>query len=73
MDSSGIEMAPVSELAFDLQNSRLAEFDVGQSEVIQTLWEVMDVRELVLSIAASGFFQHEPLIVMRERGKKRCH
>lgn len=29
----------------------------------------MDVRELVQSIAASGFFDHEPLIVATERGK----
>ena len=69
MDSSVIEMMPVSELAFDLQNPRLVEFDVNQSDIVQTLWNVVDVRELVLSIAASGFFQHEPLIVAKERGE----
>ena len=29
----------------------------------------MDVREVMLSIAASGYFRHEPLIVAREGGK----
>ena len=69
MDSSVIEMMPVSDLAFDLQNPRLVEFDVNQTDVMQTLWDVMDVRELVLSIAASGFFQHEPLIVEEDCGE----
>ena len=40
-----------------------------EAELIRVLWEAMDVRELVLSIAASGFFRHEPLIVAREDGK----
>lgn len=69
MDSNSIEMVPVSKLEFDIQNPRLAEYDMGDSDVIQILWETMDVRELALSIAASGFFQHEPLIVVREGGK----
>jgi hypothetical protein len=33
------------------------------------LWEAMDVRELVQSIAASGFFPHEALIVAEEDGR----
>ena len=31
--------------------------------------EMMDMRELVMSITASGFFLHEPLIVVQEGGK----
>lgn len=69
MDSSPIEKMPVGELTFDLQNPRLVEFEVSKSDVVQTLWDVMDVRELVLSIAASGFFQHEPLIVEKDCGE----
>ena len=73
MDSGSIEMVCVSELAFDLRNPRLVEFDLSKSpsdtDVMEVLWEAMDVRELVLSIAASGFFQHEPMIVMGENGK----
>lgn len=63
----------VTELTFDLRNPRLVEYDLGgnptEAEIIQLLWQVMDVRELVLSIQASGFFRHEPLIVSQEHGK----
>ena len=73
MDFEDLKMMRVSDLAFDLDNPRLVEFDLkrnaSDSEVVQVLWETMDVRELVLSIVASGFFQHEPLIVVRENGK----
>ena len=74
MDSNDTEMMPVSELVFDLANPRLAEFDLAKSwteaDVMQFLWKAMDVRELVLSIAASGFFRHEPMIVISEGGEK---
>ena len=73
MSNGVITPMKVTNLAFDLENPRLAEFDLNNdspdTEVIQVLWEAMDVRELVLSIAASGFFQHEPLIVMHQGGK----
>ena len=63
----------VSELSFDFQNPRLVEYDLSRdtadAEVIKVLWDAMDVRELVLSIAASGFFPHEPLIVTQEHDK----
>ncbi|MYA61739.1 MAG: hypothetical protein F4X94_04110 [Dehalococcoidia bacterium] len=68
-----IQSMNTSELTFDLENPRLAEFNLPQNpeeaNIIQVLWDMMDVRELVLSIAASGFFQHEPLIVTQEKGK----
>ena len=63
----------ISELVFDVRNPRLFEYDLGanppETDVIKLLWEVMDVRELVLSIAASGFFFHEPIVVAQENGK----
>ena len=63
----------VSELVFDIKNPRLSEYDLGsnssEADVIKVLWEEMDVRELVLSIAASGFFLHEPIIVASENEK----
>ena len=63
----------VSDLTFDFKNPRLFEYVVDSNstdaEVIKVLWDVMDVKELVLSIEASGFFSHEPLIVARENGK----
>ena len=73
MDTSEISPMKVSNLAFDLRNPRLSEFElpdhVTETDVIQTLWEKMDVREVMMSIAASGFFPHEPLIVSRENEK----
>jgi hypothetical protein len=63
----------VSELVFDIKNPRLAEYDLSvkssEAEVIKVLWDAMDVRELVMSIEASGFFPHEPIIVAHENGK----
>ncbi|MBN1459771.1 MAG: ParB N-terminal domain-containing protein [Armatimonadetes bacterium] len=65
---------PMKDLSFDRQNPRLAEYDITASstddDVLAVLWEAMDVRELVQSIAASGFFTHEPLIVTEEVGKQ---
>ena len=68
MNSGEIRSFDVSELVFDVENPRLAEFDTGggEPEIIKMLWEMMDVKELVLSIAASGYFPHEPVIVSRE-------
>ena len=65
---------PVSKLLFDFRNPRLVEFNEINSQsteeqTIKILWEAMDVRELVLSIAASGYFNNEPLIVSRENGR----
>lgn len=63
----------VDELHFDRQNPRLAEYGITASatdeEIMATLWDAMDVNELVLSIAASGYFPHEELIVSVESGK----
>ena len=73
MSPEQIEPVAVTDLNFDLSNPRLVEYDVrpnaSEDEIIQVLWDEMDVRELVLSIAASGYFHHEPLIVAREEGK----
>lgn len=68
MNSGDIMLFEVSELAFDVKNPRLAGLYRGgdESEIIKMLWEMMDVEELVLSIAASGYFSHEPVIVDRE-------
>ena len=74
MNTDIVTRVAVMDLTFDLKNPRLPEFGLTkestEAEVIKVLWDAMDVRELVLSIAASGFFQHEPLIVAHEDGKK---
>ncbi|MCL2000072.1 MAG: ParB/RepB/Spo0J family partition protein [Planctomycetes bacterium] len=58
------------DLHFDTKNPRLAEFDEeshsSEDNLLSTLWMAMDVEELVQSIAANGFFKHEPLIVVNE-------
>ena len=73
MNTAEINPMKVSDLTFDLKNPRLPEFDLTdnatETEVIKVLWEAMDVKELVMSIAASGFFSHEPLVVAQEGGK----
>lgn len=72
MDSEQIKLMKVSDLEFDRDNPRLVEFNVNanttEEEIIQILWEAMDVREVMMSIASSGFFPHEPLIVTKEKG-----
>ena len=73
MNTGLITSTDVADLSFDLKNPRLLEFDLTSkptdAEVLRVLWETMDVKELVLSIAASGFFPHEPIIVAKEGGK----
>ena len=64
----------VSELAFDRKNARIIEFPeitstTPEDMILEILWDTMDVRELVMSIASGGFFEHEPLIVAVEDGK----
>ena len=73
MNTEETRLMRVSDLAFDVKNPRLTEFgltdNATETDVIQILWEAMDVKELVMSIAVSGFFPHEPLIVAQESGK----
>ena len=73
MTTAEIEWMNVTDLAFDLKNPRLSEHDLGvapeDSDVVRFLWEAMDVRELVMSIAASGYFSHDPIIVVHENDK----
>lgn len=68
-----IQSVDVEDLHFDHHNPRLAEFGIlettSEAEILEILWESMDVRELVQSMAASGFFPHEALIVAEEGGK----
>ena len=64
-----VDVAP-SELLLDVSNPRLVEHGLSgsesQEEVLALLWKEMAVEEIAMSIAANGFFQHEPLIVMRD-------
>src|SRR5437762_12497596 len=71
--SGTYERVPTDSLHFDPKNPRLVEYldgkEPSQSELLKLLWEQMSVDELAMSIAASGYFQHEPLFVSKEHGK----
>ena len=73
MNQQEVRLVSVADLTFDRKNPRLSEYGLSEnsndSEIIEFLWEAMDVRELVLSIAASGYFPNEPLIVDQESGE----
>lgn len=73
MSQIKIERIPTDTLHFDHANPRLAEYGIddrlGDDEILDILWEAMDVQELVQSISASGFFEHEAIIVATEAGR----
>ena len=60
---------PVQELRFDNRNPRLQEEHDGEStqeDLLAVLWRDFAVDEVALSIAANGYFEHEPLFATRE-------
>lgn len=68
-DNAQIIYLKSSCLVFDKENPRLVEFGAsGYSEekLINLLWREMAIDELVMSILAYGFFEHEPLYVMAD-------
>jgi ParB-like chromosome segregation protein Spo0J len=71
--NSTAPLLKVADLHFDHFNPRLAEYGItattSDDEILKILWDAMDVRELVQSISASGYFPHEPIIVAQEAGK----
>ena len=73
MPETKLTPTPVKSLHFDRSNPRLAEYGVSaettEDDILDILWDAMDVMELVQSIAASGFFPHEALVVSREHNR----
>jgi len=68
-----IDYIDSANLVFDSQNPRMVEFGVNEypeDQLINLLWKEMAVEELVMSILAMGFFDHEPLYVMRREDGK---
>jgi ParB-like nuclease domain. len=67
------ERVKVATLTLDRRNPRFVEYGIkptaSDDEVIKVLWDEMAVDEVAMSIANSGFWSHEPLIVTEERGK----
>ena len=62
------------DLVFDSHNPRLVELvedgSADQESLLVMLWENMAIDELVMSISASGYFPYEPLIAIREEGRR---
>lgn len=73
MTQKRIQPINTDSLHFDHINPRLAEYGIGdgltEDEILEILWEAMDVQELVQSISASGFFEQEAIIVAQESGR----
>lgn len=61
---------PLAELKFDQENPRFADMSFSDDdELIQYLYDTMDVDEIIQSIMSSGYLNYEPLIVMKDKGK----
>jgi len=62
-----VQWLRVDNLLVDAQNPRLvAEHGAhSQDELIETLWRNMAVDEIAMSIAANGYFAHEPMFAER--------
>lgn len=67
------ERVDISALTLDRSNPRLVEYGVRPNatddQVIEILWNEMAVDEVAMSIASSGFWSHEPLLVTIENKK----
>lgn len=63
----------INDLYLDRRNPRLSEFGIDEkspeTEILQILWDEMAVNELMYSIVSNGFWDYEPLIVIKEKGK----
>jgi hypothetical protein len=59
---------PVERLLLDKENARLSSTSqaTNQDDLLRTLWNEMAVIELALSIAANGFYDEEPLLVITD-------
>lgn len=73
-ENEDVRLLPTDDLRFDSGAPRLAEYGVAETssdeDIVSLLWDTMDIEELAQSIAAGGYFPHEPLIVVEENGKK---
>jgi hypothetical protein len=66
-ENAGYERIKLDKLLLDAKNPRLAELGIAsnatQFDLLKALWEKMAVEEVAMSIAYSGYFEHEPLFV----------
>lgn len=70
----GYKRKKLDELLLDVHNPRLAELGVSgnatQFDLVKALWDEMAVEEVAMSIAYSGYFEHEPLFVEKAANGK---
>lgn len=61
-----------NKIQLDSRNPRLSEFGIDESskekEILQILWNEMAVNELLYSIVSNGFWDYEPIIVLKDNG-----
>ena len=64
------KLIPVKDLRFDEANPRFRGEEGGKSQddILKRLWREFSVDEIALSIAASGFFVHEPVFAIPASG-----
>lgn len=67
-----IKLFKADDLHFDRLNPRLVEFNINsktsEAQIMNILWTQMAVNEIVMSILAHGFFQHEAMYAVEEEG-----
>ena len=62
--SNEVEWVSVAELLLDSRNPRLTDDEeLSQDQLTEKLWREYAVDEIAMSIAANGYFRHEPLFV----------
>ena len=64
-----LQRIPVDHLLLDKDNARLASSaqTANQDEMTRILWSEMAVNEVALSVAANGYYDEEPLLVIPEK------
>jgi hypothetical protein len=64
-----IQPTEIDQLELDRENPRLTEFGItqksSQKEILQVLWDEMAVDELMHSIVSNGFWDYEPLTILK--------
>lgn len=65
-----VAQIPISDILLDYKNPRISEFGFTkkspESEILKVLWDEMAVNEIMLSITSNGYWDYEPLIVIKE-------
>jgi len=67
---SKIQNIELQKIKLDYQNPRLGEFGINisstENEILEILWNEMAVNELMYSIVSNGFWDYEPLIILKD-------